>query len=86
MKDLLAGRVSLGWSDLDKAFAAAMEVAQENAHVIYIGDGVVTTGDGDPVAFANRLKQMYGEKGATFHAVAPTSSYEPGVLKAAALD
>ena len=77
---------SLGWTDLDQAFASAMEKLEvgRNTHVIYIGDGVVTTGDADPVAFANRLKRLYAGKAGTFHAVAPTSSYESGVLKAIA--
>ena len=80
-RQYLDKRVSLGWTDLDKSFAAAMKQAGPTTHVIYLGDGVVTTGDGDPTAFAQRLKRQYGGKG-TFHAVALGSSYESAVLKA----
>ena len=82
-RDFLAERISLGWTDLDQAFAAACEhvKAKPGAQVIYIGDGVTTKGDADPVAFANRLKQLGTGSGATFHAVAPSSRFESGVLK-----
>lgn len=85
-RDFVAARASLGWTDLDLAFAAVCERVRvtPGTQVIYIGDGVITTGDADPVAFANRLKRLGAGSGATFHAVAPTSRYEPGVLKAIA--
>ena len=86
-RSFVAARRSLGWTDLDRVFDAAMELAGDrNTHVIYIGDGVVTTGNADPVAFAERLRRRYREAGgrATFHAIAPSASYEPGVLKAIA--
>ena len=51
--------------------------------VVYIGDGIVTTGDADPVAFVNRLRMAEGKPG-TFHSVAVSSSFEPGVMKAIA--
>jgi hypothetical protein len=79
----LERRRPLGWSDLDKAFAAASEPVGKNTHVIYVGDGIVTAGDADPVAFSKRLAQMYRGAG-TFHSVAPGSSYESVVLKAIA--
>jgi predicted Zn-dependent protease len=81
---MLAGRVSLGWTDLDRAFDSAIKQAGPKAHVVYLGDGVVTTGDANPQAFAQRLKAMYQASGssATFHAVALGSAFEPGVLKA----
>ncbi len=85
-RDFVAARTSLGWTDLDQAFEAVCERVRTTpgSQVIYIGDGVITTGDADPVAFANRLKRLGADSGATFHAVAPTSRYEPGVLKAIA--
>ena len=45
-RDFVAGRTSLGWSDLDAAFAAVVDrlTNGKNTHVVYIGDGVVTTG------------------------------------------
>ena len=105
-RDFVAARTSLGWSDLDAAFASVLDVLGEkpNTHVIYIGDGVVTTGDADPVAFGKRLGQRFAERvaelarglkrkrprvgnpatSATFHAVAPSSSFESGVLSSVA--
>ena len=58
--------------------------ARPETHVIYVGDGIVTTGDADPVAFAKRLQRLYEGKAGTFHAVTVGSSYEPAVLKAIA--
>jgi hypothetical protein len=52
----LSDRTSLGWTDLDKAFASIAERASSGSHVIYIGDGIVTAGDADPQAFAVRLE------------------------------
>jgi tetratricopeptide (TPR) repeat protein len=83
-RELLAGRASLGWSDLDKAFASAIGRSGAKSHVVYIGDGIPTTGDGDPVALAQRLKRLYQGHAGTFHAVAVSASFEPVVLKAIA--
>jgi Flp pilus assembly protein TadD len=83
-RDMLAKRTSLGWSNLDLAFASALKQSGPKTHVIYVGDGIVTTGDADPVAFAKRLRRMWPEGGPTFHAVTLGSSYEAGVLKAIA--
>jgi predicted Zn-dependent protease len=83
-RDYLEGRVSLGWSDLDKAFASAIERAGPNTRVIYVGDGIHTTTDADPVAFAKRLKRLYEGKQGAFYAVSVGSTYESGVLKAIA--
>ena len=58
-RQLLADRVSLGWTDLDKAFASVLTRCGPKSHVIYLGDGIVTTGDQDPVAFAKRLRRLY---------------------------
>ena len=49
--------------------------------MIYIGDGIVTTGDADPVAFNNRLRRLYQDRQGTMHAVAVSSSFESMVLK-----
>ena len=59
MREFLAKRVSLGWTDLDKAFASAFAKAGPKTRIIYVGDGIVTTGDADPVAFGKRLRRMY---------------------------
>ena len=84
VRDVLAKRSSLGWTDLDKAFASAMTRSDPKTQVIYIGDGIVTTGDADPVAFAGRLRRMYEGKAGTFHAVTVGSTFEPAALKAIA--
>jgi len=92
-REFLSRRRSLGWTDLDVAFKSVLEKVGPKTHVIYVGDGITTTGDADPVAFANRLKRMYGEQmiggqknqgRGTFHAVTPGSMYESAVLNAIA--
>jgi predicted Zn-dependent protease len=59
IRQFLARRISLGWTDLDKAFAAAFERAGPKTRILYVGDGITTTGDADPQAFAKRLKKLY---------------------------
>ena len=83
-RDFLAARGSLGWSDLDKVFASALQRSGVKTHVVYVGDGIVTTGDADPIAFGKRLRQLHEDAAGTFHAVATSSSYESVVLKAIA--
>ena len=80
----LAKRVSLGWTDLDRAFASVLERADEHTHVIYIGDGVVTAGSADPDEFVNRLNRLTGNCNSTFHAITVGNSYETVVLKSIA--
>lgn len=76
-------RTPLGWSDLDKTFGEVVRRVPADGQVVFVGDGVLTSGDADPVAFSQRLQKMYGGAG-TFHAVAPGSSYESVVLRAMA--
>ena len=84
-RDFLSNRIALGWTDLDKAFAAAFAKAGPKTRIVYVGDGIPTTGDADPVAFAQRLKRAYEKaKTPTCYAVSVGSSYEAGVLKAIA--
>ncbi len=78
----LAARRSLGWTDLDKAIRSALAQCGPKTQVVYIGDGIVTTGDADPVAFVKRLRRMAEGKPGTFHSLAVSSSFESGVLKA----
>jgi predicted Zn-dependent protease len=82
-RDFLARRRSLGWTNLDQAFASALARCGPKTHLIYLGDGIVTTGNADPGAFSKRLRKLYEEKGrrGTCHAVATGSSYETGVLQ-----
>jgi Flp pilus assembly protein TadD len=62
VREFLAARVSLGWTDLDKAFASALAKAGPKTRIVYVGDGIPTTGDADPVACANRLRRLYASK------------------------
>ncbi len=54
----LEERLSLGWTNLDRAFEDVLKKAPADAHVIYIGDGVVSSGDTDPAAFVKRLAEL----------------------------
>lgn len=88
VRDFLDARISLGWTDLDQAFAAVLKKAKPGTQIIYVGDGIVTTVESDPSAFVGRLKLLNTETGpnakkdpATFHAVSVGSSYESVVLK-----
>ncbi|MEJ7590067.1 MAG: VIT domain-containing protein [Planctomycetaceae bacterium] len=54
----LSDRVSLGWTNLDRAFADVISKAAANAHIVYIGDGIISAGDTDPAAFVKRLQQL----------------------------
>ncbi len=80
--DFLAQRASLGWTNLDRAFAEAIKRAPADAQVIYIGDGVVSAGDTDPARFVKRLGLLVGEKSTrSFHAVTVGNISESVVLK-----
>ena len=87
--EFLANRVSLGWTDLDEAFAAIEKHIGQHTQVVYIGDGVVSTGDADPAAFINRLHRLFPSilnppssilNRPAFHSVGVGSSYESVVL------
>lgn len=81
--DWLRERRSLGWTDLDVMLKSVLEKLNDNSHVIYIGDGIVTANDADPQSFVARLKRMTDAKRqGTFHAISVGSSYESVVLKA----
>ncbi len=78
----LADRPSLGWTDLDLAFDRALEGAPASTLVVYVGDGVPTTGAADPVAQADALRARAKDAQVVVHAVAASSSYESAVLQA----
>lgn len=88
-KSFLDERVSLGWTNLDRAFGEALKQAPAGAQVIYIGDGIVSAGDTDAAAFVQRLGQLIGQAGKpatdaarpALHAVTVGNSYESVVLK-----
>ncbi|MCA8969457.1 MAG: hypothetical protein KDC95_06725 [Planctomycetes bacterium] len=86
----LESRVSLGWTDLDATFARVQDIVSADASaresdrpviVVYVGDGVHTAGDGNAAALAARLQTEYASSKASYHAVAPSSSYEKSVLE-----
>lgn len=81
-RTFLAPRRSLGWTDLDQAFSSAVQKCDGPTHVIYLGDGILTTGDADGNALAKRLVQLGQNKTCTFHSIAVSSSYEPVVMRA----
>lgn len=76
----LTERISLGWTDLDRAFADILKKAPANAQIIYIGDGIVSAGDSNPAAFVNRLGRLV--KGAS----PPSSNTAPAAKTAPAAD
>lgn len=51
----LTDRISLGWTNLDRAFDDVLEKAAAGSHIIYLGDGIISSGDTDPAAFVKRL-------------------------------
>lgn len=78
--EFIKRRGALGWTDLDLAFGEAAARADPQTHVIYVGDGIPTTDDADPVALMDRLTQAYRGRG-IFHAIAVGTTYEHMVLK-----
>ncbi len=81
----LKDRISLGWTNLDRMAESVLNRLGEKTHVIYIGDGIVTSGNADPQEFINRLKRLTDKKRrGTFHAVSVGNSFESAVLKAVA--
>ncbi len=85
-KTFLDERVSLGWTNLDRAFTEVAKKAPAAAQIIYIGDGIVSAGDTDPAAFVRRLGQILSQGNKpdsrpVFHAVSVGNSYESVVLK-----
>lgn len=81
-------RVSLGWTNLDRAFADVIQKSPADAQVLYVGDGIVSAGSTDPAAFVQRLKQLISnaDKPASgarlvFHSISVGSSHEAVVLK-----
>ncbi len=84
VRSFLERRRSLGWTDLDGAFASAFKQSGTKTHIVYIGDGIVTTGDARPDGFSQPRETGLPQRKGTCHAVAVGSSFEPAVLKAIA--
>lgn len=80
----LDARFSLGWTDLESAFDALVPEIRAGTNLVYVGDGVPTSGKADPLATADRLRAKARESGGTCHAVSVSASYEKAVLQAIA--
>src|SRR5262249_10824121 len=88
VRTFLDERVSLGWTDLTRAFGDVLKKAPEDAQVIYIGDGIITAHETDPHSFVNQLRRLVlgtdekpHAKKRGFHAVTVGNSFEPSVVK-----
>jgi hypothetical protein len=91
VRDQLEQRVSLGWTNLDAAVAAALSKATSNTQIVYVGDGIPVTVEADPQAFVSRLRTVVAQAVAnseslksgppTWHAVSCGSTYESVVLR-----
>ena len=57
-REFLDQRVSLGWTNLDQAFAAVLKKAPADSQIVYIGDGIVTAGEANPVSFVKHLGEL----------------------------
>jgi predicted Zn-dependent protease len=81
----LADRLSLGWTNLERAFDDVLKKSPAGANVVYIGDGIVSAGETAPSSFVKRLGRLIGEKDGdskrTFHAVTVGNIHEAIVLK-----
>ena len=82
MHQWLGDRDSLGWTDLRQTFESVSKRVGKRTHVIYVGDGMVSTYAADAVKFNAELKQMFADvDNCTLHAVSTGSSFESQVLK-----
>lgn len=61
-RDFLAKRRSLGWTNLDRAFDEVLRDAPFGSQVVYIGDGIPSTGDRDPAALVGRIKAKFEQR------------------------
>jgi Vault protein inter-alpha-trypsin domain/von Willebrand factor type A domain len=95
-REFLAQRMSLGWTDLERALTDCVKNAPADAHVVYIGDGIVSAGETDPASFVKRVRRLIagadtsakklagdaaGSPTRSFHAVAVGNTYEAVVLQ-----
>lgn len=83
----LEERISLGWTDLDRAFNDVIQKSPADSQVFYVGDGIVTASSTDPAAFVQRLKQLVATKDEvknvrrTLHSITVGNSSESVVMK-----
>ncbi len=91
-RTFLDERLSLGWTNLDRAFTDVIQKAPADAHVIYIGDGIVSAGDTDASNFVKRVNLLFGtsteankDQRRTFHAIGVGNTTELVALRGIAL-
>lgn len=79
----LHDRISLGWTDLSRMTESVLKRVSPKTHVIYIGDGIVTSGTTDAQEFVQQFRFLTDKKrSGTFHAVSVGNSFDSTVLKA----
>ncbi|WP_254513022.1 VIT domain-containing protein [Anatilimnocola floriformis] len=83
-RDMLDKRRSLGWTNLQRGWESALQKAGDGAHIIYLGDGVITRGTLDIAGDTQAIASAAKGKNVIGHAIAVSSSYESQVLKALA--
>jgi predicted Zn-dependent protease len=77
----LDGRLSLGWTDLDRAFGDVLKKTPPAAQIVYVGDGIVSSGDTDPTSFVKRLGLLLADNERALHAVTVGNTFETGVMR-----
>lgn len=83
-RDILRKRRSMGWTHLQRGWESALKQASPGAHIIYVGDGIVTRGAIDLAGDEAAIKNAAEGKDVIGHAIAVSSSYESRILKAIA--
>ncbi len=83
-RDVLQKRRSMGWTNLQRGWESALAKASPGAHLIYVGDGIVTRGTHDLAGDVQAIAAAAKGKDVLGHAIAVSSSYESQLLKAIA--
>ena len=83
-RDILQNRRSMGWTNLQRGWESALKQASPGAHIIYVGDGIVTRGAIDLAGDETAIKNAAEGQDVIGHAIAVSSSYESRILKAIA--
>lgn len=83
-REQLAQRRSMGWTNLQRGWESAIAKASPGAHIVYVGDGLITRGKGDIGNDAQAIGGAARGKDVVGHAIAVSSSYESQILNAIA--
>lgn len=83
-RDVLLKRRSMGWTNLQRGWESALAKSSPGAHIIYVGDGIVTHGTQDLAGDVQAIAAVAKGKDVLGHAIAVSSSYESQLLKAIA--